>query len=478
MQTQDSINGKSGRLAEKQSFSDRVICVFSLRRLPPLPRREETSLDKFVFHEPDAAAMERLLAKELGSLTGAVLCLAWRAGLSREEIRELRWDQTDLSAHVLRLPDRETPIPPKAAAELEAWRDVCGESARYVAVSEKYRSRVAPESISRMVRRALDSEGQTEVRLQDLRHDCIRRLLLDHDWPWVLRVTGLTVGTYRGKLIALSEGAAPPPKRLSPPELGQKRLETLLRAESHSPAGLALWLSSEAGLRCSEIVRLTWAQVDFTCALLRTDSRTVVMSNMLGWVLADELGRRGVDEDPHVVLSPRSRRPVEAARLNSMVRSLLIRWGIEDRTMAFFRRDTEGDRERTALRDYVRAHGSISRGEAAALLGITEGMAYRRLLALTDDGSLVRVNLKYYLAGDTIPPERQEEAIVAYLRVHGPARREELAELLHIGKRHAGRILKGMAERGTILLLPSERSYAAPEDGAEVLRNNYRVISV
>ena len=64
----------------------------------------------YEFKRPDATAMERVLARHPADPEGAVLRLAWQAGLSREEIAGLTWPQVDLTDSVLYLSDRTVPL--------------------------------------------------------------------------------------------------------------------------------------------------------------------------------------------------------------------------------------------------------------------------------------------------------------------------------------------------------------------------------
>lgn len=422
---------------------------------------------ELMFHAPEEAAMERLLSEHPDDLKGVILSLAWQQGLSREEIITLKWEQVDLDAELLRLPDREVPLFPETVGILTAWRERCAPPPEYVAVTLRLRKPIAPQSASRLAREALDSAGQREVRLLDLRYDFIRRQLRTHEWPWVLRVAGVSVNAYRAKLIALAQSDEPVPDcqtvgRADPgaPQTEAERVQTILEGDRTSPAGIALWLTTSAGLRCEEIVRLTWAEVDLYQNALLLPDRRVELPTPLRWVLSDEKARRGPEEDPHVILTPRSRRPMAAARLNTLVRDKLIRGGVEQGSLGQFRRDLQGEEERRTLLEYAETHGSLSRREAAALLNVSDGMAYRRLLALSESGDLVRINLKYYPAATAVPPEKQMETIQAHIAAHGPASRETVAELLHIGVRHAGRILQRMTQAGDLALLKPSRTYA------------------
>lgn len=54
--------------------------------------------------------MAQLLAEQTQTAAGLILRLAWRQGLTREEIQRLTWNDVDFSAHQLRLPDRTIPL--------------------------------------------------------------------------------------------------------------------------------------------------------------------------------------------------------------------------------------------------------------------------------------------------------------------------------------------------------------------------------
>ena len=64
----------------------------------------------YVIHRPDPAAMEEILRENRENAAGAVVRLAWQAGLLREEIRGLTWAQVDLLNQTLALPDRTVPL--------------------------------------------------------------------------------------------------------------------------------------------------------------------------------------------------------------------------------------------------------------------------------------------------------------------------------------------------------------------------------
>ena len=59
-----------------------------------------------------------------------------------------------------------------------------------------------------------------------------------------------------------------------------------------------------------------------------------------------------------------------------------------------------------------------------------------------------QVGKKYYLPGTVVPEEKQWEVISAYLQEAGFAYCQDVAELLHVGKRKTAGILRRMVRDG------------------------------
>ena len=408
-------------------------------------------------------AMERLLRQHWHDTAGLILRLVWREGLTRVEIAALTWERVDFDALLLRLPDREVPLEEEVAEFLRQWERDCGRYGPWVAVSSRRGQRISPASMSVITRRALDSAGQEGVRLQDLRHDFVRRQFQEHGWARALRVSGLSVTTYRNELAkTLGPGteAAPEPPRED--DVGESyKFWKILQTERGTPEGIALWLTYHLGLRLDEIAALTWEQVDFGANLLRLPDREAPLTVGTRRVLEEELARRGPGDDPHVLLSPRSRAPLPAERLSTLLRGTLLRGGIEDRTAADFRRDPFAE-ERKRLLACASERGSISRSEAAELLGLSPSQTYARLRELDDEGALVLLKGRYYPAGSVVPPKERREAVLRYVGEHSPATRQEVGELLRVGNRTTARLLNDMVEAGDLELQLPGRRYAIP----------------
>ena len=346
---------------------------------------------------PDAAAMARLLKAHGNDMAGLILRLVWRAGLNREEIAALTWDRVDLDAGKLRLGGREVPLEEETARFLSRWRERHSGSG-HVAVSRRLRP-ITTSAVSAAARRALDEEGQNAVRFYDLRHDYVRRQFENLPWHEALRVTGLSVTTYRGALA----GELEPGQEHIAPERSAADEEYLfwrvLQAERDTPAGIALWLSNQLGLSLEEIAGLIWEQVDLEADELRLPDKVLPLTAGTRRVLREASARRRPGEDPHVILTPRSRAPMDTARLTTLMRDALVRGGLGDcKPMHFRKSAAAGDALR--LLELVRANGSLSRAEAAERLGLSMAQAYDRLRKLEAAGSLVLLKNRWWPAGD------------------------------------------------------------------------------
>ena len=223
----------------------------------------------YQLNRPDPAAMERLLTRHPNSPEGAILRLAWLQGLSRAEITDLVWDQVDLDSKALLLPDRTVPLDPSTEACLRKRRTLYALRSDHVVVSDRGKRPMPPESISRLARQALNSEGQT-AGLMDLRHDFVIRQIEERGWPYAARVSGMAVSTLRDAFSSYLRTARPQPP--APPADKDEReylLWRIIQQEGSSPAGLALWMGWQLRMQPGEIAGLTWNQVDFARNLLR-----------------------------------------------------------------------------------------------------------------------------------------------------------------------------------------------------------------
>ena len=352
---------------------------------------------EYVVNRPDAGAMRTLLERE-SDPEGVIVRLAWLAGLSRDEIAALCWEQVSFMDERLELPDRTIPMTEQLRGYL--WRLYQNRKSEspYVVVSERYGDRMQPESISRLARQALDRSGQKDVRLMDLRHDWIIHQLETEDWPTVARLSGVEVPALQARFSRFVTREKPQSKPADEGRVDEFKLWKVLQAEKRSPAGLALWLAWQMGLQAREISALTWEQVDFEAGVIRLEQREEPLTNAVRRLLWEERDSRPPQADPHVLLTEQSHKPLDLPRLSRLTRAALIRGGLEHVHLMDLRRDERRQSGDTALLERA-AHGAVSRGEAMELLGLSRTAAYARLRRLTEEHRLIRIGGKYYLPG-------------------------------------------------------------------------------
>ena len=401
-------------------------------------------MGQYVVNRPDEEAMERALEKAAFTAAGAVLRLAWQAGLTREEIVTLTWRQVDIPGRSLSLPERTVPLTEELARWLETLRQ--RREGERVVLSDRDNAPLTPQSVSRLARRALDGEGQSAVRLADLRNDFILRQLEAHGWQYASRVSGVEAAGLRAHF---GEAFPPEDTEQAPPPMDEFALWQLLQREGSTPVGVTLWLTWRHGLHLGEIAALRWEQVDLENGLLRLPERTVVLGS--GTVSALCKLHAASPAGVYVLTAPGGG-AFDRTRLSRLVRSALVRAGLDGVTPRDLRLDwqtrQEGEEQVTA---YLRRSRSITRDEAAALLGVSPEAAYGRLRRMARRGKLTQVGTRYYLPGSVVPTQRQEQVVLEYLRQEGFAYRQDIARLLHLPPSQCRPILKRLLAAGKLL---------------------------
>ena len=412
----------------------------------------------YTFKRPDPAAMERILTRFPYSPEGAILRLAWLEGLSREEIAALTWDQVQFEDNALTLPDRTVPLAPSAEDCLRERHRLYAQRDPHVIISDRYQRPMPPESVSRLARTALDTEGQ-KVSLKDLRQDFVIRQLQTHDWTYAARVSGMAVSTLRGSFSQYfqeRQSAAPE----LPPD-SEYLLWRIVQQEGSSVVGLALWMGWKLQMQPGEIASLTWGQVDFDQNLIRLPDRTVSMGSRLRRLLLDAWDRRKDPAEPRVFTAPTTGRPMDLSRLTTVTRTALIRGGLEHvnlRNLHTWVR--QGDRAQL-LRAQAAEQGGLTREAVMERLGVSKSTARQYLLELREAGRLVRVGTRYYPAGAVADPDDHLDIIRAYLQEHGIGRRQDFIRLLGLEPEQGTLLLRRLTDRGELVL--TGRHYTLPE---------------
>ncbi len=402
---------------------------------------------------PDEAALRRLLEREPHGPEGLILRLAWLEGLTREEIAGLTWKQVSFLDNRLELPDRMVPLDAELRPylwrlrEVRAAEDPEGVDGQAVVLSSRGRAPLRPESISRLARTALDRGGQENIRLLDLRYDWISRQLETQDWPEVARISGVEVATLQIRFAGCVPGGRDAPSG----QVDEFKLWKVLQKERNSPAGLALWMAWQLGLQAQEMTSLTWEQVDLEGNRLCLGDREVTLTSTVRRLLEDTKLRREAEDDPHVLLTERSRKPIDLPRLSRMTRAALIRGGLERIALRDLRKDDSREEEDEKILQRTLEQGVLSRKDVTELLGLSKTAAYGRLRRLVERRRLVRIGGKYYLPGTAVPPERHLELIRAYLERAGFAYRQDIVELLRIQPKQCTLVLRHLVSAGELV---------------------------
>lgn len=403
--------------------------------------------------------LEKLIASEPCSGAGVILRLAWHAGLMRDEIYALQWEQVDFERRLLHLSDRDVPMDEDLERCLRQWQTLYGQYGPYVTVSEHKRTHMLPPSISRLARNTLDRAGLKDVRLADLHYNYILRQSALQGWQEALRTSGLSIATYRSHpqyknarstAKAKSAGSSLPPHN---EKAEWEQLQTALTENRLSPAGLAILLYCNTGLQYTEISALTWDQVDLQHDLLHLTNRDEPLSKELTNALCKVYKARKSDDDPHVLLSPKARRPIPRARLSNLIKELLVQSGLDADLPTRLRSVTERERREHELLTFASQHERVSLKGCMMLLNLTETAARELLGQLVAEGRLVLDHRVYRPVGVETTAMRREASIRSYLAAHGPCSAAELSTTLGMTPRMIQRVLNPMIIRGEAIKL-------------------------
>ena len=411
---------------------------------------------------PDEAAMFRILARHPYSPEGVILRLAWQEGLSRKELNELTWDQVDLDGGNILLLDRTVPLEPSVADCLRERYVRYRKLSDRVLIADRGKKPMTPENVSRLAKNVLDSEGQ-DVSLKDLRRDWIVRQIKSNGWACAARVSGMAVGSLRGIFPAALWEDAPQP---DVPQTGgddtEYSLWRIVQQEGSSTAGLAIWMCWKLQMQPGEILSLTWDQIDLQTGLIRFPDHDIDMGARTQRLLSDVRARQKDVPTNRVFIAPATGNPIDQSRLSVLCRTAMIRGGLEGFSLRSLSVWAHNKQMEDVLLRAAEEQGYLIRDTAAALLHVPLGTAWEHLNRLSKAGRLTRVGVRYYPAGNTVAEADYLPILRAYLQKEGTAGRQALAEQLRIAPKQATHILKGMVDRGELVLVG--KRYRLPEN--------------
>lgn len=404
------------------------------------------------YKQLDSAAIQSILQENQGKTVEIVLRLAWNLGFTRDEIHQLKWSDISLEDKVITLPDREVPMDDETVLCLVNRRQNPKIiHTEYVIVAE-YRKKgpTRKESISRIVRTAMNDAGLPKITLVDLRQDYVIRMLETHDWPYVARVTGTPLSTlYANYSKYFTNNEV---KKAKEPFCGdyKAKLWEIIEAEGLSAQGLALRMVAELEeIQVLEIIELTWDQVDLENGWITLSNRKMKVSSELLAMLRTVKEGRPPDADCHVLLTEKAQKPFNEQVISRKIRNALIRKGVDIPLRDLLASDKYKADDEVIL-EYIKKKGHTSWAGAKKELPFKRRYFYSRVLELIERGEVVRIGQELYIAGTVVPPEEHYEVVRAHLEMMGGGYRNELADLLGVSHYQASWILQNMVEEGKL----------------------------
>lgn len=413
-----------------------------------------------VFRRPDEAAMRRVLTAYKGRIEEIALRFAWTMGLSVSEMIALTWNDVSFETREVRVADRNVPMDEEMLQCLQVRFDQPKfREKEYIMISDTRLRHTHRVNLSNYARIAMDTEEDLrDVNLIDLREDFVIRQLEQHDWAYVLRITGLstrslyaTYGQYVQKEKHRRRGTGA--REIVFSQDDEFKFWKLVQEEDTSAVGIALWMVWQLGFSLQECADLTWEQVNLDAGIINIESRQVPMGTALQRRLRTIFNSHRPDDDPHVLLNPKARRPYGADRLSVVIGEALVRNDMLNYDLSSLRLVREQQQMRETIRTCLQEKGWFSLEEVSARLSQSEEKIRQQIHLLIKEGEIARVGTKYYKVDEIVHPEQHRETILKYIEEHGVAMRKELASLLGLGDRQCTWIMDKLISDGKVVRL-------------------------
>lgn len=405
-------------------------------------------MQAYLINEPDAGAVQALLVQHELETVATVVYLAWKAGLSRGEIVALKWEQVCFLKQELAIAGRNVPMDATLRVYLQKLQQTVDSQQIYVVTGHNPQRPLSPQVASHLTRAALDEQGQTQVRLIDLRYGYILEQLRQYDWQTVARISGVSIETLHQHCASYlpEKPISSKTRKIKGKRLDTNALAKVFAKQGTSVAGFALRLTWQAGLNRGEVVRLTWGDIGEDA--IQINGRSIPLDPDLKAFLA-----QCPNPDPQslVVRGPLSGKAMLEDRISRLCRGALVQGGIDYATLQDLYLDYQlrvGGEE--PLMAYVQEHGYITRNQSATLLNIPNEVAYHRLKRWVERGKLTQVGGKYYLPHTVVPPALQRQQVKAYLKENILAYRKDIAQLLGITPTQTSLLLRRMVDDGEL----------------------------
>lgn len=137
---------------------------------------------------PDESLLQLALIQDTSIPDSVIVRLAWQMGLSREEIRDLTWDDLNLEQRSANVSGRIVPIPEEVVEILTGLKEETGPDGP---VLRSVRGNpLTSANLSYITKKYLSKHGIENSRLMDLRHDYVIRTLQSHSLEEAARLCG------------------------------------------------------------------------------------------------------------------------------------------------------------------------------------------------------------------------------------------------------------------------------------------------
>lgn len=344
--------------------------------------------------------------------------LAGQAGLSRQEIQTLQWQNIDFEANRLRLLTRTIDLHPELVDYLQqCYQGRIGHST-YV-IKGRGQAPMSVGSISRL-------SAQGAFSLTALRHGYIQEQLQKRPWQDVSRETGLAKETLIREFDTNLQEVDQLPSLTT--------VEQTLSHLEHTLGNLAVCLAYDCGYSVGELCQLRWT--DVTQSTLSTGAAQMVTSLQgQGYVFPNKKGTA----------------PLDAPRLSRLGRDALVNCGLYGLTLqTLVQRYKISSHHHHMVEALLKNKPYFTARMAQEHFGDNKSATYRQLQALVNAGVLVQVGGQYYDAKVVPALERHEELVLALAAENGLVYRGDVEACLGISARQCHKLLKTMVLLGKI----------------------------
>lgn len=190
-----------------------------------------------------------------------ILLLGLHAGLSAEEIAQLKWSDVDFLNGILHVCGRAVPL----SEDLSKILSCVKQAGAYVIYSRKAKGGLTTRmNIAWTARNELNAAGLPDITLRDLRALYILRAVEKFPMKEVARISGFEIVTLRNFIKSNSPKAPlPKPKAKQAPSWDATQFETALENEGDTLDTRIVWLCWQGGLTLRDMPDLYWENISF-----------------------------------------------------------------------------------------------------------------------------------------------------------------------------------------------------------------------